>query len=100
MFAVYLSTQVLKMKQFVVYSGIPRKELDVVACIGGIPRALKKAGIENVHLTNCSCCSPPESKKVIMEFQAPDQESLSAALKKVDFPVESIHEVTTMKRVW
>ena len=88
------------MKNFVVYSGVPKKELDVVACISGIPQVLKKAGIEDVKLTNCSCCSPPESRKVIMEFQAPSQESLSAALKKIDFAVESIHEVTAMKRVW
>ena len=85
------------MKKFVVYSGIPRKEMDVMACVEGLPEMLKTAGIKNIHVATCYCCSPPAMKKVITEFDAPSKEALSEALKKIEFPVESIMEVTKVK---
>ena len=36
-------------------------------------------------------------KKVITEFDAPSKEVLAAALQKIEFPVDSITEVTKVK---
>ncbi len=85
------------MVKFVVYSGIPKGEMDVMACAMGIPKMLKDAGIKDVGMKKCYCCQPPATKKLIMEFDAPNKESLSKALEKIQFPVESIAEVSEVK---
>jgi len=82
------------MAKFVVYSGIPRGQMDVMTCARGIPEVLKEAGIKEVKIRRCYCCVPPEMRKVVMEFEAPSKESLSKALAKIEFPVESIMEVS------
>jgi hypothetical protein len=84
-------------KRFIVYSGIPKNEIDVPACMMGTSEVLKNAGIKDVHLKTCYCCSPPDMKKVITEFEAPTKEILSVALQKIEFPVDSITEVTKLE---
>jgi ribosomal protein S11 len=63
----------------------------------GTHEVLKKAGIKDVNLITCYCCSPPDMKKVITEFEAPTKEALAMALQKIEFPVDSITEVTKVK---
>jgi len=85
------------MAKFIVHSGIPRGQMDAVACGMGVPKMLKEAGVKDVGQTRCFCCEPPSMKKLIMEFNAPNKEALSKALEKIGFPVESITEVTEVK---
>lgn len=80
------------MKRFIVNSTIMPSEIDPMVCATGIPQMLKDAGIKNVHIRNCYCCNA--ERKVIFETEAENKESLSEALKKIDFPLESISEVT------
>lgn len=85
------------MKRFIVYSGIPKNQLDPTACLLGTDAVLKNTGVKDVHLKNCYCCSPPDINKVIMEFEASSKEGLEAALQKIQFPVDSITEVTKVE---
>lgn len=86
-----------KTKKFVVYSGIPKSQMDVWACVNGIPKMLVDANVKEISVASCYCCQPPAKKKAIIEFDAPSEESLSSALKKIGLPVESIMEVTKAK---
>jgi len=79
--------------KFVVYSGIPSTEMDVMACVEGLPKILKAAGVDDVQVTACYCCSPPAKGKVIVEVEAPNKEYLSKKLEQLGFLVESINEV-------
>lgn len=90
------------MAKFVVYTKIraqpaEKREMDVMACMEGTAWSLKKAGIKDVKLIKCFCCTPPEAKEFMMELEAPNKESLSKALEKIDIPVKSITEVTEVK---
>jgi hypothetical protein len=80
----------MKMKTFIVNSAILPKEMDPAHCAMGTPKMLKDAGINDVKVRTCYCCG--KDGKVVMEFEAPNKESLSNALKKIELPVESIME--------
>jgi hypothetical protein len=48
-------------------------------------------------LKTCYCCSPESNadvEKAVIEFEAPSKEALEAALQKINFPADSIVEVT------
>ncbi len=66
------------------------KSMDIMACANGIPKLLKDAGVGNVSVKTCYCCGP--EGKMVVEFTAPDRETLSKALEKIEFPVSSIME--------
>jgi hypothetical protein len=78
------------MKKFIVNSGILSSQVEVRDCSVVIPKMLKQAGIKDVRIRTCYCCH--HDRKVIFEADAQTKESLSTALGKIDFPVESIME--------
>jgi len=81
------------MTKFVVYSGIPSAEMDVMTCVEGLPKVLKAAGVDDIQVTSCYCCSPPAKGEVIVEVEAPNKEYLTKKLEQLGFLVQSINEV-------
>ena len=88
------------MKRFIVNSNVPQIQLNRLTCVIGTTNIFEKTGIRDVVLKTCYCCSPESNadvKKALIEFEAPSKEDLAAALKKIDFPAESIVEVTKVE---
>ena len=88
------------MKSFIVNSKVPQVQLNRITCMIGTTNVFEQSGIKDVHLKTCYCCSPEsnaEVKKALIEFEAPSKEALETALKKIDFPFDSIVEVTKVK---
>lgn len=65
-------------------------QIDPLSCHTAIPKMLKTAGFEDVHVKTCYCCS--KDKKVVFEVDAPNADVLAKALEKIDFPFVSIME--------
>jgi len=88
------------MKRFIVNSKVPQIQLNRLTCIIGTANIFERAGIEDVYLKTCYCCSPEANagvQKALIEFEAPSKEALEAALQKIDFPADSIVEVTKVE---
>ena len=85
------------MKRFIVSSKVPQIQLNRLTCIIGTTSIFERTGIKDVYLKTCYCCSPESNadvEKALIEFEAPSKEALETALQKIDFPVDSIVEVT------
>jgi hypothetical protein len=85
------------MKRFIVNSKVPQIQLNRLTCVIGTTNVFERAGIHNVYLKTCYCCSPESNadvEKAVIEFEAPSKEALEAALQKINFPADSIVEVT------
>jgi hypothetical protein len=78
--------------KFIVNSDVPAEMLDMPAWIGGVPKMLRNAKIENVRLKTAYCCTP--ERKVIAEFEGPDKETVSSALTKINLPFTVVMEAT------
>jgi len=88
------------MKRFIVNSKLPQIQLNRLTCSIGTSDVFERTGIKDVQLKTCYCCAPEENagvQKALIEFEAPSKEDLEAALKKIDFPVDSIDEVTKVE---
>jgi hypothetical protein len=84
----------VKLVKYIVNSSIMRDEISAETCALGTPKMLKKEGFKDIHVEDCYCCG--ENKKVVVVFDAPNKDSLSKALTKIKFPVESIMEAKKM----
>jgi hypothetical protein len=88
------------MKRFIVNSTVPQIQLNRLTCIIGTTNVFERSGIKDVYLKTCYCCSPESNadvEKALIEFEAPSKKALEEALKKIDFPADSIVEVTKVK---
>ena len=88
------------MKRFIVNSKVPQIQLNRLTCIIGTTNVFERSGIKDVYLKTCYCCAPESNadvEKAIIEFEAPSKKALEEALKKIDFPADSIVEVTKVK---
>lgn len=88
------------MKRFIVNSKVPQIQLSRLTCIIGTTSVFERAGIKDVYLKTCYCCSPELNagvEKALIEFEAPSKEALEAALQKLSFPADSIIEVTKVE---
>jgi hypothetical protein len=88
------------MKRFIVNSTVPQIQLNRLTCIIGTTNVFERTGIRDVYLKTCYCCSPGSNadvEKALIEFEAPSKKALEEALKKIDFPADSIVEVTKVK---
>jgi hypothetical protein len=88
------------MKRFIVNSTVPQIQLNRLTCIIGTTNVFERTGIRDVYLKTCYCCSPESNadvEKALIEFEAPSKKALEEALKKIDFPADSIVEVTKVK---
>jgi hypothetical protein len=85
------------MKRFIVNSKVPQIQINRLTCIIGTTNVFERSGIKDVYLKTCYCCSPESNadvEKAFIEFEAPSKETLEKALQKIDFPADSIVEVT------
>lgn len=85
------------MKQFIVNSKLPQIQLNRLSCVIGKTDVFEEAGLKDIHLKTCYCCSPElykDVKKTVIEFEAPSKEALEMALQKINIPFDSIEEVT------
>lgn len=88
------------MKRFIVNSKVPQIQLNRLTCVIGTTNVFERAGIRDVYLKTCYCCSPETNadvEKALIEFEAPSKEALEAALQKINFPADSIVEVTKVE---
>jgi hypothetical protein len=88
------------MKRFIVNSKVPQIQLNRLTCIIGTTNVFERTGIKDVYLKTCYCCAPESNadvEKAIIEFEAPSKKALEEALKKINFPADSIVEVTKVK---
>jgi hypothetical protein len=88
------------MKRFIVNSKVPQIQLNRLTCIIGTTNVFERSGIKDIYLKTCYCCSPESNadvEKALIEFEAPSKKALEEALKKIDFPADSIVEVTKVK---
>jgi len=88
------------MKRFIVNSKVPQIQLNRLTCVIGTTNVFERAGIRDVYLKTCYCCSPESNadvEKALIEFEAPSKETLKAALQKINFPADSIVEVTKVE---
>ncbi len=88
------------MKRFIVNSKVPQIQLNRLTCVIGTTNIFEKNGIKDVVLKTCYCCAPESNadvEKALIEFEAPSKKALEAALEKIDFPAESIIEVTKIE---
>jgi hypothetical protein len=88
------------MKRFIVNSNVPQVQLNRLTCIIGTTNIFEKTGIKDVYLKTCYCGSPESNadvQKALIEFEAPSKKDLEAALQKIDFPADSIIEVTKVE---
>ena len=76
--------------KFIVNSSILPTEIGAMTCNTEIPKKLKDAGINDVSVITCYCCS--EDDKVVFEADASSKDALAEALTKINFPVDSIME--------
>jgi hypothetical protein len=85
------------MRRFIVNSTVPQSQLNRLTCIIGTTNVFERSGIKDVYLKTCYCCSPESNadvEKALIEFEAPSKEALKEALQKINFPADSIVEVT------
>jgi hypothetical protein len=84
------------MATFIVNSAILRPAQDPNACATGAPKMLMKAGIQNVKLRTCYCCS--EYGKVVFVVDGESRDSVLEAFNRINVPVASILEAEEIKQ--
>jgi hypothetical protein len=88
------------MKRVIVNTKVHQIQLNRLTCSIGTTNIFERAGIKDVYLKTCYCCSPESNagvEKALIEFEAQSKEALESALRKIDFPVDSIVEVTKVE---
>jgi len=78
------------MPTFVVNSAILKPQNDPKACATGAPKMLANAGIKDVKLRSCYCCS--EYNRVVFAVDGPSQQRVLEVFNQINIPVESIME--------
>ena len=84
------------MPTFIVNSAILRPAQDPKTCAIGAPRMLIKAGIRNVTLRSCYCCS--EYGNVVFVVEGENREIVLDTFRRINVPVASILEVEEIKQ--
>lgn len=79
------------MPTFIVNSAILRPAQDPKACAIGAPKMLMRAGIRDVTLRSCYCCSEYGSAVFVVEGASRD--GVLQAFNQINIPVASILEV-------
>jgi hypothetical protein len=79
------------MATFIVNSAILRPAHDPQACAVGAPKMLMRAGISDVTVRSCYCCS--EYGSAIFVVEGASRDGVLQAFNQVNIPVASILEV-------
>jgi hypothetical protein len=80
---------------FIVNSAILRPVQDPKSCAMGAPKMLIQAGIKNVKLRSCYCCS--EYGSVVFVVEGESRDSVLEAFRKINVPIASILEAEEIK---
>jgi hypothetical protein len=80
---------------FIVNTAILRPAQDPNACARGAPKMLMNAGIKDVYLRSCYCCS--EYGSVVFVLDGPSRDNVLDAFRKINVPVASILEAEEIK---
>jgi len=80
------------MKMFVVNSDVPVGKIDVPAWVLSIPKMLAEAKVKDVKYKSAYCCTP--DKKVIVEFESSDKDTLKKGLTTIGMPFTAVMEAT------
>ncbi len=85
------------MPTFIVNTAILRPLQDPKACAIGAPKMLTVAGIRNVTVRSCYCCS--EYSSVVFVLDGESRDSVLEAFNRINVPVASILEVEEIKQI-
>ena len=83
------------MKKFIVNTAILAPKMEPKTCAANAPSMLKNAGITDVRLLSCYCCS--SEARVIFVAEAENKEKALEALNRINVPVASIIEAEEVK---
>ena len=85
------------MPTFIVNSAILRPAQDPKACAIGAPKMLTRAGIKDVTLRSCYCCS--EYGNVVFVVEGASRDSVLQAFNQINVPIASIMEAEEIPQV-
>jgi hypothetical protein len=85
------------MPTFIVNTAILRPQQDLKACATGAPQMFMNAGIKNVKLRSCYCCS--EYGNVVFVVDGESRDSVLDAFRRINVPIASIMEAEEIKQV-
>ncbi len=83
------------MPTFIANSAILRPAQDPKACAVGAPNMLMQAGIRNLKLRSCYCCS--EYGSVVFVVEGESRDSVLEAFNRINVPIASILEAEEVK---
>jgi hypothetical protein len=83
------------MPTYIVNSAILRPAQDPKACAIGAPEKFTQAGIRDVKLRSCYCCS--EYGNVVFVVEGEDRDGVLRAFDRINVPVASIMEAEEIK---
>ncbi|MCW4009570.1 MAG: hypothetical protein NWF05_02990 [Candidatus Bathyarchaeota archaeon] len=84
------------MPTFIVSSAILKPAHDPQACAVGAPKMLRQAGLNDVVLRSCYCCS--EYGSVVFIVDSKSRDAVLEAFNKINVPVASIVEAEEIKQ--
>jgi hypothetical protein len=80
---------------FIVNTAILRPAQEPTACARGAPKMLMQAGIKDIILRSCYCCS--EYGSVVFVLDGPSRDKVLDSFRKINVPVASIVEAEEIK---
>ena len=83
------------MKKFIVNTAILTPKMEPKACAANASSMLENAGIKDVRLISCYCCS--SEARVIFVAEAENKEKVLESLNRINVPVASIMEAEEVK---
>jgi hypothetical protein len=83
------------MPTFIVSSAILRPAKDPKACAVGAPQMLMQAGVKNVKVRSCYCCS--EYGNVVLVVEGGSRDNVLEAFNRINMPIASIMEAEEIK---
>ena len=84
------------MPTFIVSSAILRPAQDPKACAVGAPKMLMQAGIRNIKLRSCYCCS--DYGNVVFVVDGENRDGVLEAFNRINVPIASILEAEEIKQ--
>ena len=85
------------MPTFIVNTAILRPAQDPKACAVSAPKMLSSAGVKNLKLRSCFCCSDYGSVVFVLDGESRDD--VLEAFRRISVPVASIMEAEEIKQL-
>jgi len=83
------------MTKFMVHTDILAKELSPIGFSHSVPKMLaekqlKDVSLKNAYVCTLAICHCAQERKVICDFEAPDEDTVRNALSKIGLPITAI----------